>query len=156
METILLLSAALAAGYLGGYLALTVARRQDKAELRGAVDELLSELTFAAEQSCEQIIDQRRKLEHLVGSLQENRTMALQAETFSDNNFGEKQAHETMDYMDYVEAPAGQGTHDARSEMWNRVMTMARQGKSSAEIAKELNVGLGEVDLVLSLASRQD
>ena len=38
------------------------------------------------------------------------------------------------------------------SKLWNQVVTLDKQGKSSTEIAKELDMGQGEVQLVLNLA----
>ena len=82
MKTIVLLLAALAAGYLGGCLALVRAQEKEKTQLRGAMDELLSELTFVAAKSCEQLVDERRRVEQLIKKLRENKIINMPSEEF--------------------------------------------------------------------------
>lgn len=138
MQTfLLLLAASLATGYLGAYLALLHARQQDKTELREAVDELLSELRFVAEESCQRLSRERSQLEQLAQSLRENTVTAV-------HNNG-----------DDVSSMASSAQIDESFSSWSQVMLWADQGKDCAQIAKELNMGQGEVELILNLVRQE-
>ena len=143
MQVFLLLVAALVAGYLGGYLALLHARQQDKAELREVVDELLSELRFTAEESCGRLSRERSQLEQLAQTLKEKADMSVHT------------GHPT--YNAPVLASTAQTDMPLKVDppLWSQVKLLAGQDKSCAQIAKELNIGQGEVELMLNLVHRE-
>lgn len=140
MQTVLLLLVALVAGYLGGYLASARTQEQDKAELLGAVDELLSEIAFTAEEGCQRLVDERRKLELLLGTVTKKCVASVPDSPAMIN---------PEVYFEHT-------TVDAIPQPWSQVVPLAEQGKSCTEIAKELNMGQGEVDLVLNLIRQKN
>lgn len=131
MTTLLLLLAALAAGYAGGRLACGMAREQEMDRIRRSVQDLLQELAAAAESSCEQVLAERHKLEEMVASVQ-NQTAVV--------NIAQPEKTKA----------------DPKAEIRNRVMLLAQRGKTSAQIAQQLDLGQGEVDLMLNLIRLQN
>lgn len=125
------------------------AQEKEKTQLRGAMDELLSELTFVAAKSCEQLVDERRRVEQLIKKLRENKIINMPSEEFlSDTG----QFGQAIDTKTILRAHSQNEPSGVSSKLWNQVVTLDKQGKSSTEIAKELDMGQGEVQLVLNLA----
>lgn len=144
MYTFLLLLAALAAGCLGGCLALALARDRELERLRQAVNELLLELALAAEKSCERLIAERRKLEELAAIPKESHTGTASAGGGLPNRQEPQSAPLEIAYSKAQ-------PKNAKPKVWDQVMVLAQQGKNCAEIAQALDVGQGEVNLVLNL-----
>ena len=69
MQTFLILVAALALGYSGGYIALSSSRERELERLRQGINELLLELEYTAEESCERLVKERLKLEKLIAQM---------------------------------------------------------------------------------------
>lgn len=131
MQLIALVFVALAAGYAGGWLAGRWRRTQDEAELRGAVEALLSELTVTAAEAVQEVAHEREKLESLLST--------VYAQLAEREIPGERPGDDK---------PAG------AAELEKEVLALAGAGKDPATIAQAVGLGRGEVELMLNLARR--
>ena len=133
----------MAAGCLGGCLALALSSGPGT---EGFVKLLMSccELALAAEKSCERLIAERRKLEELAAIPKESHTGTASAGGGLPNRQETQSAPLEIAYS--KEQPK-----NAKPKVWDQVMVLAQQGMNCAEIAQALDVGQGEVNLVLNL-----
>lgn len=142
MRIVLLLVLALSVGYLGGYLAVVYACRQEKMELRGVVDELLSELRFTTEDGCRRLIQERSRLEQLVQNVRGEFGAGVHTGDLLSN----------QEFTSSVPRDLPQQRSETELPLWAEATSLSRQGRTSTQIAKELNLGLGEVELMLKVS----
>ncbi|HKM39601.1 MAG TPA: hypothetical protein VJ036_04970 [bacterium] len=144
MHIILLLLAALASGYIGGSVAVSSARERELEHMRQGLGELLSELEYAAEEGCERLLQERLKLEQMVTPLQDKDLQPLPANAIS---IPLEPPHAKLT------PTVGPRQHEPGEppQLWGQVLQLAQEGKSRAEIAQRLDLGQGEVELILRI-----
>lgn len=97
--------------------------------------------------------DLRRALPEAEAESQTTGTsQAEQAEAVSEPDVSAEVTAETA--SDYVEEVSGEDSEAGRNNK-ERIMKLYREGKSAASIAKELELGVGEVRLVIDLYQNQ-